>query len=684
MKILGDSTMKSFFSKENIWKMMIFSLITILFSLIFLYIISYLLPKPEFSIERNTLLYDQKGEVFGEERGVESRYWVSLEQLPQALIDATIVTEDQHFFDHYGFDIPRIASALLKNLKSLSLKEGASTLTQQYARNLFLTHEKTWRRKLKEAFYTIRLETHFSKEEILEGYLNTVYFGHGAYGVEAASRIYFDKNVGDLTLAESALLMSIPKGPSYYSPFTNEEKAINRQQQILYRLMDAGKISETALKQALQENLIFSEKQQDKRKSISPYFQDEVLKEASRRLDMSVEEVKSSGFHIYTTLNQRKQKLLEETIQEKLKNHEELQVGAIAMDPNTGALLALVGGRDYDQSSFNRATKARRMAGSTFKPFLYYAALEKNFTPTTKLESEKTIFTVDGKIYEPRNYNNYYANKPITLAQALALSDNVYAVKTHMFLGMEELVRTGKAFGFNDLPKVPSLALGTASVTVLEMATGYSVFANGGKRVEGHTITKIVDTKGKVVYERKKIPEQSFNKQSAFLLTQMLTGMFDPALNDYVNVTGLSIAEKLSREYAGKSGSTNYDSWMIGFSPSLVTTLWLGYDNHKPLKNPLDYTYAKEIWAEFMEKSHQGKKEESFPKPEGVIEVAIDPKSGLVATENCPESRKMFFREGTEPSKICTLHNEQNMESIPETEEEKKGFLRKLFDFFFS
>lgn len=670
---------KQFFLRRLV-QILIGIILFFLFSTILLYVIAYILPPPELSIERNTILYDEQGDIFGEEKGVESRYWVSLENIPQHYIDAVIVSEDKHFFKHYGFDVPRIGAAIYANIKSFSLREGASTLTQQYARNLYLNHEKTWIRKIKEAFYTMRLETHYTKEEILEGYVNTVYFGHGAYGVEAASRYFFNKQVSHLTVAEAALLASIPKGPSIYSPLVNKHKAFQRQKHILQTLQREDKISKTTYEGSIREQITFETGDTLTRASTSPYFQDEVIKEAAELLQKDITDIRAGGYHIYTTLDIKKQSLLQQQIEKELTNNQDIQVGAIAMDPETGAIVALVGGRDYEESPFNRATQAERMAGSAFKPFLYYAALEKNFTPTTKLQSERTAFRVDGKVYEPKNFNNYYANEPITLAEAIAFSDNIYAVKTHLFLGMQELKQTGEAFGFTSLEEIPSLPLGTATVTVEQMTEAYSHLANGGKKVNGHTITKISDQHENVLYERKLSKDQVFNERSTFILTDLLTGMFDETLNSYMTVTGASIADQLTRSYAGKSGSTDFDSWMVGYSPSLVTAIWLGYDDHRKLQSPIDYTFAKQIWAQFMETSHLGTEQETFKAPPGIVQKSIDPESGHIATKNCPRQRKMYFKQGTEPRTVCSLHDVVPKEK---DEQKKRGFLKRLFDFIF-
>lgn len=668
----------------------ILSAITIFVSLaiVTVYTISFFLGPPDLINEQNTIYYSDDGDVIGEEKGAESRYQVELEEISPHIIDATLAIEDQHFYDHNGFDFKRIASAVIVNLRSFSLKEGASTLTQQYARNLFLTHDKTWLRKITEAFYTIRIEMHYSKDEILEGYLNTIYFGHGSYGVEAASRYFFNKNASDVTIAEAAMLAGIPKGPKFYSPINDKTLADQRQQRILQLLKDQQKITKEEYDSAISENLHYKQANKREGQSISPYFQDSVLKEAESILKLDQETIRSSGYKIYTTLHEPSQKQFSKKASEELDKKSDIQIGGLAIDPHTGAIKAMVGGRDYRESSFNRAISAKRMPGSTFKPFLYYAAIEKNYTPSTKLLSEPTVFEHKDDQYQPKNFNNYYANEPITLAQAMALSDNIYAVKTHLFLGVDELISTAKKFGITDpLPEVPSLALGTASVTIQQMVTGYSMLANGGHEIKPYTIEKIVDSKGKTVYEHDlKQGEQILDEQTAFILTDLMTGMFDPMLDGYMSVTGSPIMNQLTQTYAGKSGSTDYDSWMIGYSPSLVTGVWLGYDNNKPLNPAKDHSYAKQIWADFMEAAHDQKETQSFSIPTGLVRMPIDPETGKIATPYCPTSRQMYFKQGTEPQTHCTEHfpSDEPEPNIPERQqpEDKKGILKRLFDLF--
>jgi penicillin-binding protein 2D len=656
-------------------------------SILLVYLVAFLLGPPSLSADQNTIYYSKDGEVIGEEQGFENRYWVDINEMSPHIIDATLMIEDQRFYQHHGFDIKRIVGAIIKDIKSMSLKEGASTLTQQYARNLYLSFEKTWTRKIKEAFYTIRLEMFYSKNEILEGYLNTVYYGHGAYGIEAASNHFFNKSADELTIAEAAMLAGIPKGPTYYSPFNNLEKAHNRQQLILKAMHDKQVISDQEYTLASHEDLHYVSKKERKQLTVGPYFQDTVLSEAANRLDLDPESVRSGGYQIYTTLDSTMQSYLEKSISKTIPESSEIETGAVVLDPKTGAIRALAGGRDYQESPYNRAIQARRMPGSSFKPFLYYAALDKGYTATTKLMSKPTAFEIeDGNVYQPSNFNGYYANEPITLAQALALSDNIYAVKTNMYLGEETLVETAKKFGITSkLPAVPSLALGTATVTVEEMVSAYGILANGGHRINGHTIERIVDRSGNTVYERDNSNSKLIlDPQKAYILTQLMTGMFDADLNGYMSVTGISIADKLSRTYAGKTGSTDSDNWMIGFSPSLVAGVWTGFDDNRTITSVPERGYAKEIWADFMEHAHQDLPRKHFEAPDGLVAVPIDPKTGLRATPHCPTSTVMFFEKGTEPEFHCSEHYYgEEPEHKDKKVKEEKGLFQKWFEVFF-
>jgi len=650
-----------------------------IFSLLAIYVVAFLLGPPELKGHQTTIIYDNTGEIIGKEHGLQTKEWLSLDEISPTLIEATLLIEDQNFYDHHGFDYKRIVAAVLKNISSASLKEGASTLSQQYARNLYLSPEKTWTRKISEAFYTIRLEMFLSKEEILEGYLNTIYYGHGAYGVEAASNYFFNKSANDLTVAEASMLAGIPKGPTYYSPLNDEENANDRQQLILNKMLDEDAISKQEYAKASAEKLVYSSS--DEETELASFFQDEVVVEASKLLDIELDEIRSGGYHIYTTLNRDLQYKMESAIDQQIDPQSEVETAAITMDPSTGAILAMMGGRDYKQSTYNRAMDARRMPGSTFKPFLYYTALEHGYTASTKLMSTPTTFELEnGQVYQPSNFNGYYAHEPITLASAIALSDNVYAVKTNMFLGPEKLVQSAEHFGLTgEFPAVPSLALGTASVTVEEMTAAYGMLANGGERISGYTVEKIIDGNGKKVFEKETDNgKQVLDPKKTFILTHLMSGMFDQEMNGYTSVTGSSIADELTGYYAGKSGTTNSDSWMIGYSPSLVTGVWTGYDDNRAMEVVAESSYSKEVWAAFMEAAHDGKNSGDFSMPAGVVGIPIDPVTGKRATPACEKSRMMYFEKGTEPEGYCTEDNQKESET-----EDDKGILERWFDLFF-
>ncbi|MDY0404528.1 transglycosylase domain-containing protein [Virgibacillus sp. 179-BFC.A HS] len=612
-----NTYLQSSHRQKIIARIIVYPIFAILLCLTAVFTVAFLSGAPDLTMHKQTTYYSADGKKITHERHSQ-RKWVPLQNMSAYLIDATIAIEDKRFFEHKGFDVKRIMSAIYKDIKTRSLKEGASTLTQQYARSLYLSTEKTLTRKLKEAFYTIRLEMFYSKKEILEGYLNTVYYGYGAYGADEASEVYFAKPAKDLSLAEAAMIAGIPKGPTYYSPFNDEARAKNRQQLILRQMHAENMIGDKAYAMAANAPLQYANKESQNQTTNVSYFTDTVLHEAATILNLDRQAVKNGGFKIYTTLDQAEQKDLEAAVSKTIPGTSDIEIAAIAMDPKTGAIHALTGGKDHGESQFNRAIAAKRMPGSAFKPFLYYAALNRGYSPTTMLTSKPTAFQLaDGKTYEPGNYNGYYANKPITLAQALALSDNIYAVKTNLYLGVDTLPKTAKKFGFTShMPAVASLALGTAAVSLKEMVTGYGMLANGGKEVTAHTITKIIDPYGKTVYEQDfPTGKAVLNPKKTFILTELLTGMFDTSLNGYMSVTGATIADRLTRPYAGKSGTTDSDSWMIGYSPDLVTGVWTGYDDNRAMNKVVEHAYAKDVWADFMEEAHRGMPVHDFQAP---------------------------------------------------------------------
>ncbi|MEK4306448.1 transglycosylase domain-containing protein [Oceanobacillus sp. FSL K6-0251] len=670
--------MKSLKKLRLIYKLIGVVVLLIITGILAVYLLAYLMGPPSLNNQSPAVFYDREGNEIEDTFG-DSYEWVPLENIDDSAVQASLVIEDNRFFNHHGLDYFRIAKSLWNNFISGSLKEGASTITQQYARNLYLSAEKTWSRKLQEAFYAIRLEMFYSKEEILEGYMNTIYYGHGAHGIEAASNYFFGKPAHQLTLAEASMLAGIPKGPTYYSPLNNLENATDRQQLILHRMLDNEMITETEYEEAINEELAYQ--QQAPAEEEASYFKDEALKEAARILEKDVEEIKLGGYQLHTTLNSDYQQEMEEAAAQTIKEGSDLQAAGISIVPQTGAITAMIGGTNYKESSYNRAMDAKRMPGSTFKPILYYAALENGYTASTTLTSEATTFELaDGSAYQPSNFNGYYADAPITLAEAIALSDNIYAVKTALYVGGERFIETAEKFGIeSDLNNVPSLALGTSAVSVIELTNAYARLANGGEAVTPYLIEEITDADGKTLYSHS--PEESepvLDEKKAFILTQLLTGMFDETLNSYTSVTGASLQNKLSDIYAGKSGTTDFDSWMIGYSPVISTGIWVGYDDHREMTNVAEAAFSKEIWANYMENIDEDGKN-VFPMPSGIVGLPIDPVSGLRADTSCEKSRIMFYEKGTEPLGYCHNGNvDQRDDAIEDT-----GILERWFDLLF-
>ncbi|MDQ1143514.1 1A family penicillin-binding protein [Bacillus sp. SORGH_AS 510] len=640
-----------------------------------------ILGAPPLAVPQSTLFFADDGTLIGESNSGQKRYWVNLNEISPDLVKATVSIEDKNFYNHHGFDFKRIAGAVIADVQAFAKVQGASTITQQYARNLFLEHDKTWKRKLHEAFYTIRLEMNYSKKDILEGYLNTIYYGNGAYGVEAASQYYFGKKAADLSLAEASMLAGIPKGPGLYSPLASMERAKNRQKIILQSMVNNKYISKATAKKAAEQPLTLVGAHTTKQVKIAPYFQDAVKNALRNQLHLDDRTIALGGLKVYTTLNLKQQEAAEQQVHQYVDSTSKIQAALVAMDPKNGYVKALVGGRDYEKSPFNRAIQAIRQPGSTIKPLLYYAALEQGFTPSSTMRSESTTFHFDdGQAdYTPHNFNNKYADGEVTLAQALAVSDNIFAVKTHLFLGEDTLIKTAKRFGLSTkMTEVPSLALGTSGVRVIEMANAYSLFANGGKSVNPTFITKVEDFNGNVIFEKENQTKKVLDPAKAFVMTQLLTGIFDPKLNGYAKVTGSTVIKNITRPYAGKSGSTETDSWMIGFSPQLVTAVWAGYDIGKPLELTAEKTYAKKIWANFMEEALDGKTVKAFKPPkEGVVGVYVNPLNGKLATKDCPVRRFTYYVAGTEPTDYCTEHI-KNPESIKKKESKKVPWYKKI------
>lgn len=602
----------------------------------------------EINSANNISLYDNNNEVFFQGNGTNK--WVTLSEISQNVIDATISTEDKNFYKHFGFDIPRIIKAGYTNIISGKTKQGASTISQQYVKNLFLDFDKTWERKWNEMWLTLNMEIHYTKDEILEGYLNTINYGHGMYGIEKAANYYFNKNAKDLSLAEASMLAGIPKSPANFSPLVNKELAKSRQSLILQNMVKNKYITEEEKETAEKEELTFYGKKYETQLTSVLYFKDAVFKELKEIKEIPTSFLDTGGLKVYTTLDVNAQTALENSINKNLKD-KDLQVASVTIDPSNGNILALIGGNEYEKSTYNRATDSIRQVGSTMKAFLYYAALENGFTSSTAFTSEQTTFTFSNKsTYSPKNANEIYGHMPISLAAAIAYSENIYAVKTHMFLGEDTLVNMSKRLGITaKINANPSLPLGTDEINIIEMSTAYASFANEGYKIKPHLIERVEDLNGKVLYEFKYEKEMILNQSLVYILNQLLTSTYDSDFIDYNYPTILSLAAKMSRKYAVKSGTTATDLWTIGYTPQAVTSVWVGYDNNAAIKTN-KYSIAKNIWIDSMESYLKGKEKIWYEKPNNVVGCLVDPITGKPATDQTKHKKIMYYLKGTEPT----------------------------------
>ena len=585
-------------------------------------------------------------------KGSESKEWIGLNDISKYLVNATIATEDKNFYQHFGFDFFRIIKACYINLKNGEALQGASTITQQYAKNLFLDFDKTWKRKWDELWYTLRIEAQYNKDEILEGYLNTINYGHGKYGIENASKFYFNKSASELSLAEASILSGIPKSPSNYSPIVNYELAKERQLVILNLMVNNGLITNEEMDEAYNTELVFFANNEKDELSTIMYYYDAVLDELETIDNIPNNYNNINGLKIYTTLDLNTQKELEKNIYENIPEDSSIQTASVVLNPNTGGIIALVGGKNYNLSSYNRATKSMRQVGSTMKPFLYYAALENGFTTSSAFTSEKTTFSFnDQDDYSPKNYNDVYANKAISMATAVAYSDNIYAVKTHLFLGTDALINVARRVGITaKLEEVPSLPLGTNEINIIELAAGYSAFANLGYKVTPHFIEKIVDDKGNVLYEADNNNDLVLNSSLVFILNNMLTVTYDPLFIDYNYPTGVALAPKLTHTYSLKSGTTYGDNWSIGYNNDVLCAVWVGYDDNRVL-NTNEYKYSQNIWYKTVEFYEKNKVDEDvwYKVPKNVSAMFVEPISGMPVTNDITKKKLMYFIKGTEP-----------------------------------
>ena len=657
-----------------------------------------------------TKIYD-KDNVLIAELFTERRMLVPINEIPMDLQNAFLAIEDNDFFHHWGVSTKGIMRALSRIALKRKVAEGGSTITQQLAKTIFLTPEKTLKRKFKELLLTIQLEKDYSKDEILQFYINQIYFGSGAYGAQSASKVYFDKNVEDLNLAECAMLAAIPKSPNYYNPFKNIKAAETRRNLVLAKMRILGYITTEQEEEALLIPLPL--KDEIKKQDAGHYFVEFLRIMLEPKYGTNV--LFKAGLSIYTTLDMQMQNAAENALESALADFDvkkakefekeekepvKVQGGLIATDIKTGAIRAMVGGRSFKETQFNRATQAKRQPGSSFKPFVYLAALEDGLTAATLLNDEPMIFVYNGaswdlvsrdltyletlaeempeadlidtqKVWTPVNYGGKYRG-PISLRTALALSINTCAIETIMQTTPIKVIRTARKLGITTpLSNSLALALGSSDVTLQEMVSAYATFASGGVKTTPYVITKITDKDGKILEQN--IPQQTevLSAQICFVMTNMLRSVVERG-------SGWA-ARSLGRQCAGKTGTTNdgSDVWFIGYTPQLAAGVWVGYDDRSISlgEKVTGGTLACPIWTKFMKEALAGQPIIDFSQPENIEWALIDPQTGLLAFSKTPGAVIEAFMKDTAPKQ----YYDQMGQVIPESKrqnftDEEEGF----------
>lgn len=629
-----------------LYKTILFLTISFTVIILCLYAYAYFSPKITLNSANAIFMYDNQGELIFQTNN--NKKWVNLNDISPDLKDATISIEDKNFYNHFGFDYLRIIKSLYLNVKTKSITAGASTISQQYVKNLYLDFNQTWKRKIEEALLTLNLEVHYTKDEILEGYLNTINYGQGNFGIQSASEYYFDKESKDLTLEEAIMLAGIPKSPENYNPVSNYDKCIKRAKVVAASMYKNNYITKEEYDNLFQNEIPIYGKKKTNNMQTLMYYHDAVINELNNIKNVPKDLIKSGGLKVYTNLDINTQKKLDETfIQYKEKDNVEL--ASIITTPKDGKIIALAGGYNYAKSQFNRATQAKRQVGSTIKPFLYYAALNNNMTEASTFKSEVTSFVFgNGENYSPKNYSNTYANKDITMAAALAYSDNIYAVKTHLFLGEDELVKTLKYAGLKTkLNPNPSLALGAEDINLLDYAEAYNTLANYGTHNELYLIERIEDNKGNLIYQHKDKSEEVLNKDNIYILNEMMTSTYNPIFNDYMSPTILSLNSRLTKKYAIKSGTTNSDYLIVGYNPDIFMMVWAGNDYNENASSKYS-SIIKNIWCDNVEHYLKDKETSWYEPSDNIVAMPLDAITGEY-NPNSDKNTLFYFKKGSEP-----------------------------------
>lgn len=620
-----------------------------------------------------TKVFDDRDSLIAE-FFVERRELTSLKEAPGYLKNGFMCIEDKKFYKHWGVNIKSLIRAIFENVIHARVVRGGSTITMQLARNMFLSQEKTFLRKLKEIALAVRIERAYTKDEILERYLNQVNFGQGRYGVATAARYYFNKDVSQLTLSECALLVALPKSPETFSPYKHPERAKSRRNLVLREMLKDRLITEAEYNTAANEPLNVVEHRPTKQ--IGEYF----IEDIRRYLELKYggDFLYRSGANIYTTLNTKIQKTVEEVMEKHLVQIEKdykfkntkakfdsigntdtlntmpyLQGAVVVVDQHTGEIKAMVGGRDFNQSKFNRATQSRRQTGSSFKVFVFTAAIDNGFTPADIVLDLPIVLEIPGQdgIYRPANYDHRFMG-PITLKKALALSRNLAAIRLIRTIGPDLVVKYAHTLGVQSpLLPVVSLALGACEASLLEMTHAFSTIANSGNERPPIMIRKITDKDGTIIELNRPSSEQKISPQVCYVMIDLLRSVVDGG-------TGYEIKKYYRGPAAGKTGTTDNhsDAWFIGFTPNYTAGIWVGFDdNQRIFPGATGGVVSAPIWGEIMAKIDTLTNTD-FPVPEGIVWYKVCPKSGFLANEYCPNPKEMAFIVGSEPKDTCNIH----------------------------
>jgi penicillin-binding protein 1A len=680
-------------------------------------------PKAELA----TKVYSADGEVL-DQFYIKNRSHLALQDIPKSVINALIATEDKDFYDHWGVDLVRFMKAMVKNVFALRLKEGASTITQQLSRNLYLGHNDrnvfdTVTRKIREFLTAIQLERNFTKDEILEFYLNVVYFGRGAYGVQAASQVYFGKSPADLNLAEISTLIAMLKGPGYYDPTNHPERAANRRNVVISQMLKYGYISDAEAEEARDEQLQLRTAEEIREAGIAPHYVEYVRKQLGIKAEKYGFDMYRDGIAVYTSIDSRMQRYANRAIEEHLSTYQKLfdsqwdwskekdvltrvidqsihtspewqkaetdaqqdsvylalknnkawvdsmkqvaktiEVGFIAIDPKTGNILALVGGRNGKSFKYglNHVTQIRRQPGSAFKPFVYTVAIDNGYPPSFEIQNlPVTIMMADGTRWTPSNSDGEFGGK-LTIREAIKHSVNIVAVRTmdQGFAPVNQVIEYARRMGITTpLPPYTSLALGAGEVYPIDLTAAYGVFANHGVYVSPISILKIEDKDGTVLEENLPAQREVLSEETSFIMTSMMEGVVNAG-------TGAHVRDFFQLPAAGKTGTTTdfADAWFVGYTPQIVAGVWVGFDNNSVHFKTWDGQggrAAAPIWGRFMKYVYDDPSIamplEYFEKPAKVLSETICSETKKLATEYCPETEKEYFTEKTLPGK-CDKH----------------------------